>query len=89
MKTASHETGHMFGLKHCTHFECGMNGSNHRAEADSRPLWFCPEDEMKAWWACRVDPKRRYERLAEFADAHGLDAEAAFWRSSRAALSSR
>jgi hypothetical protein len=33
-----------------------MNGSKQRAEADSRPLWFCPEDEMKVQWACRVDP---------------------------------
>jgi archaemetzincin len=89
LKTAAHETGHMFGLRHCTFFECGMNGSNHRSEADSRPLWFCPEDEMKVWWACRVDRKRRYEQLSEFAEGHGLDAEAAFWRSSRAALLSR
>jgi archaemetzincin len=87
LKTAVHETGHMFGITHCTFYECGMNGSNHRAEADSRPLWFCPEDEMKVWWACQLDPGDRYERLAEFADAHGLTEEAAFWRDSRAALS--
>ena len=32
-----------------------MNGANHQAEADGQPIWFCPEDEMKIWWACRVD----------------------------------
>jgi hypothetical protein len=63
-----------------------MNGSNHRAEADGRPLWFCPEDEMKVWWACRGDPRTRYERLAEFARAHGLDRESRFWMRSLAAL---
>jgi archaemetzincin len=89
LKTAVHETGHMFGITHCTAFECGMNGSNHRAEADSRPLWFCPEDEMKLWWACRVDPASRYGRLAAFAEAHGLDAEARFWRASRAEVGGR
>jgi archaemetzincin len=86
LKTAVHETGHMLGIAHCTAYECGMNGSNHRAEADARPLWFCPEDEMKVWWACRVDPRTRYERLVEFAGAHGLDREARFWEKSLAAL---
>jgi len=86
LKTAAHETGHMLGILHCTAYECGMNGSNHRAEADARPLWFCPEDEMKVWWACRVDPAVRYVRLAEFAEEHGLVDEMRFWRRSLAAL---
>jgi archaemetzincin len=89
LKTAAHETGHMLGIAHCTAYECGMNGSNHRAEADARPLWFCPEDEMKVWWACRVDPAARYARLAELAEAHGLGDEARFWRRSLAALEGR
>ena len=67
LKTAVHETGHMLGIAHCTAYECGMNGSNHRAEADARPMGFCPECEMKVWWACRVDPIGRYQQLAEFA----------------------
>ena len=74
--TAIHETGHMLGIRHCTAYECGMNGSNSLAESDGRPVAFCPECEMKVWWACRVDPESRYERLAEFADAHGLGREA-------------
>ena len=86
LKTAAHETGHMLGILHCTAYECGMNGSNHRAEADARPLWFCPEDEMKVWWACRVDPAARYARLAEFAEEHGLVDEMRFWHRSLAAL---
>jgi archaemetzincin len=86
LKTAAHETGHMLGIAHCTAYECGMNGSNHRAEADARPLWFCPEDEMKVWWACRVDPAARYARLAEFAEAHGLGGEGRFWRRALTAL---
>jgi archaemetzincin len=86
LKTAAHETGHMLGMAHCTAYECGMNGSNHRAEADARPLWFCPEDEMKVWWACRVDAAARYARLVEFAESHGLADEARFWRRSLVAL---
>jgi hypothetical protein len=41
---------------------------------------------MKVWWACRVDPARRYARLADFAEAHGLGEEGRFWRRSLAAL---
>ena len=89
LKTAVHETGHMLGLRHCTAYECGMNASNHRAEADAQPMGFCPECEMKVWWACPVDPAGRYGRLAEFAEVHGLDPEARSWRTSLAALSSR
>jgi archaemetzincin len=88
LKTAVHEMGHMLGIRHCTFAECCMNGSNHRAEADARPLWFCAQDEPKVWWACHVDPAARYRRLAEFAATHGLDAEARFWRDSLAAVES-
>ena len=86
LKTATHETGHMLGILHCKAFECGMNGSNHLPEADSQPLWFCPDDAMKVCWACGVDPRSRYQRLVEFADAHALDTECRFWRKSLAAL---
>jgi archaemetzincin len=86
LKTAVHETGHMLGIRHCTFAECCMNGSNHRAEADARPMWFCVQDEQKVWWSCKVAPAARYRRLAEFAAAHGLDAESRFWRDSLAAL---
>src|SRR5262249_23679203 len=89
LKTAVHETGHMLGIAHCTAYECGMNGSNHRTEADTRPMGFCPECEMKVWWACRVYPASRYQRLAEFAESRGLDREARAWRTSLAAIRRR
>src|SRR6516165_1520066 len=85
-KTAVHEMGHMLGIRHCTQFQCGMNGSNHLDESDRRPPWFCPEDEMKVWWACRVDPAERYCRLAESAARYGLEREAEFWRTSERAV---
>ena len=40
-KVLTHEIGHMFGLRHCTHYECGMNGSNHIYECETRPLYYC------------------------------------------------
>jgi archaemetzincin len=83
---ALHETGHMFGIPHCTAYECGMNGSNSRGESDRAPLPFCPECEMKVWWNVGLEPKSRYRRLLEFAEAQGMLAEARAWRASLLAL---
>ena len=89
LKTAVHETGHMFTMKHCTLYECGMCGSNHREESDRRPLWFCPECVAKVWWATGADPVKRYEQLAEFCDENGLDTEAVFCRRSAQTLTKK
>jgi archaemetzincin len=86
LKIAVHETGHMFGFRHCTRFDCGMNGANHQDEADSQPIWFCPEEEMKIWWGFAVDPAERYRQLAAFSATHRLEREAAFWRLSEQAI---
>jgi archaemetzincin len=79
----------MLGIAHCIAYECGMNGSNHRAEADARPMGFCPDCEMKVWWACRIDPASHYQRLAEFAEPRGLDRETQAWRAALVALRRR
>jgi archaemetzincin len=81
-KVAVHETGHMFGIAHCTAYECAMNGSNHLEEMDKRPFSFCPECVQKVWWACHADPRKRFRLLADFAKRQGLEAEAAFWEKS-------
>ena len=36
LATATHETGHILGLWHCTAYRCLMNGSNHQEERDRR-----------------------------------------------------
>jgi archaemetzincin len=81
-KVALHETGHMLGIAHCTAYECLMNGSNHLSEADSRPLWLCPECVQKVWWACHAEPIKRYELLIEFGKQHDLGPETEFWQKS-------
>jgi archaemetzincin len=86
IKTATHETGHMLGIWHCTAYECGMNGSNHRTESDSRPLEFCYECVQKVWWACNADPTERCASLLEFADRHKLVDARDFWKRSLARL---
>ncbi len=66
LKTASHETGHMFSMQHCTLYECNMCGSNHREEADRRPLWLCPHCLAKLCHATGADPVKRFKDLAAF-----------------------
>jgi archaemetzincin len=68
--TATHETGHMFGIRHCIAYECGMNGSNHLDERDRQPLEFCPECQAKIWWALKLDPLARSRALEAVARRH-------------------
>jgi archaemetzincin len=86
MKTASHETGHMFSMMHCTLYECNMCGSNHRAESDRRPLALCPHCLAKLCYATGADPEKRFEKLIGFCKANGLKPEQEFYEKSLAAL---
>jgi len=79
LKTATHETGHMFSIPHCTAYECNMCGSNHREESDRHPLYLCPECHAKVCWATAAAPVARYQRLAQFCEKHGLAAEHAYF----------
>ncbi len=86
LKTALHETGHVFSLAHCTAYACGMCGSNHREESDRRPLGFCPECLAKVCWLTGQQPQEHCERMAAFCAEHGLTREAEFYRAQQAAL---
>jgi len=77
LKTAVHESAHMFSVEHCTAHECVMNGSNSLEESDARPMWLCPECMAKIAWATSQDPVTRYQRLLEFTSAQGLSRETA------------
>ena len=87
LKTATHEVGHMFSMRHCTAFMCNMGGSNHRAESDRQPLTLCAECLPKLAWATGTDPIARYDRLIAFSDEHGLSDNAARLRRYHSALS--
>ena len=83
--TATHETGHMFGIRHCTAYECGMNGSNSAAERDRQPLEFCPECQAKLWWTLNLDPLARSRALEALARQQAFgEAAAGLARQSRA-----
>ena len=64
-KVLAHETGHMFGIRHCVHFHCLMNGSNHLGESDAHPVHLCPVCLRKLASSVKFDVKARYEQLLE------------------------
>jgi archaemetzincin len=86
IKIATHETGHMFSMLHCTLYECNMCGCNHREESDRRPLALCPECVAKIGWATGADLASRYKSLEDFARTHGLTDEAEGYRKRREAI---
>jgi len=88
LKTATHETGHMFSMQHCILYECNMCGSNHREESDGKPVYLCPECLAKVLWSTGADAKARYEKLADFCERNSLNDEAEFYRRSLKALAS-
>ncbi|HZO88702.1 MAG TPA: archaemetzincin [Chthonomonadaceae bacterium] len=75
-KVLAHETGHMFGIAHCVYFHCLMNGSNHLAESDARPMHLCPVDLHKLYYSVGFDVVERYRRLRDFCQNAGFEEEA-------------
>jgi len=75
-KVLAHETGHMFGLTHCIYFKCALNGSNHLAESDARPMHLCPVCLRKLQYSIGFDSVRRYGNLFHFYKKVGFANEA-------------
>ncbi|MEM8712499.1 MAG: archaemetzincin, partial [Planctomycetota bacterium] len=72
LKVATHEAGHMLGMRHCVAFACNMNGSNHLAESDRQPMHMCPVCTAKLAWAVDLDLAERGRQLASWAEGRGL-----------------
>jgi archaemetzincin len=75
-KVLAHETGHMFGLAHCTFFNCLMNGSNHLMESDRRPLHLCPVCLRKLQWSIGFDVVKCYRAMERVVRGDGFPDEA-------------
>jgi archaemetzincin len=86
LSTASHETGHILGMAHCTAYSCLMNGSNHQEERDARPLHPCPVCLRKLCWNLRAEPVPYLMKLNAFCRQNGLDPESAWYERAIAAL---
>jgi hypothetical protein len=55
-------------------------------EADRQPLEVCPHCLAKLCYATGADPAKRFEKLIQFYQAHGLKAEQEFCEKSLATL---
>jgi archaemetzincin len=86
LSTASHETGHILGIWHCTAHSCLMNGSNHQGEKDRRPMHLCPVCLRKLCWNLHVEPVPYVTKLEVFCRRNGFEAEADWYDKARAAL---
>lgn len=73
LQVMTHEFGHMFGIRHCTAYKCNMNGSNSIEEADQQPIHMCPVCLQKLQHAVGFEPDTRYQNLAKFYRAQGLE----------------
>ena len=89
-KTAAHEVLHMYGIGHCVHRSCLMNGAGHLLEDFAAPPYCCPVDLSKLVAALgpTCELVHRYRALLAFCDAHaeGFSSQAAWIRRALAAL---
>ena len=83
MKTATHELGHMFSLKHCIKYKCLMNGSICLSEADNKPSWLCPDCLAKIMWCTNYDIYERDDSLISFYHKYGNPEKEKFYRESK------
>ncbi len=81
LRTLAHETGHAFGIKHCIHFHCLMNGSNSLDESDRGPLHLCPMCLRKIHWGLKFKPHERYQKINTFLTKNDLTTEAKWFTS--------
>jgi archaemetzincin len=86
IKIATHETGHMFGMHHCTAYRCNMAGINNLDESDSMPMWICPECLAKLSWATGSLPEEHLQRMLTFTRTNGLKAEETHYTKSLGSL---
>jgi archaemetzincin len=86
LSTASHETGHILGMAHCTAYSCLMNGSNHQEEKDRRPMHLCPVCLRKLCWNLQAEPVAYLGKLEAFCRRYRFGAEAVWYEHAMAAL---
>jgi archaemetzincin len=77
--TASHETGHILGMRHCTAYSCLMNGSNHQEESDRTPMHLCPVCLRKLCWNLGIKPIPYLTVLKKFCRQNNLNTEAGWY----------
>jgi len=89
-KTAAHEILHIYGIGHCLHRACLMNGTGHLKEDFQAPPTLCPVDlaKLQAALGPRCELRPRYRAMLAFCEAQpsGFDEQARWIRRALAAL---
>ena len=80
IKLATHETGHMFSMKHCINAQCNMQGSNHLQEADAQPLHLCSQCHAKTVYAINAKPIERMKRLLKLCEKYKFEDEVKYYK---------
>jgi archaemetzincin len=79
MKTAAHETGHMFTLYHCIAHHCMMNGANHLDELDSEPPHLCSACTAKLQYNLGFNAKERFAKLKAFWEKYAISDDGVYF----------
>ena len=80
IKVATHETGHMFSMKHCINAQCNMQGSNSLPESDKQPMHLCSQCHAKTVYATKANPIKRLQNLLKLCEKHGFEKEVEYYK---------
>jgi archaemetzincin len=86
MHIATHETGHILTVRHCTAFQCNMNGANSVSETDRHSLHFCPVCLRKLLWNLDAEPDAYLAGLEQFCREQELGEEVEWYAEARMRL---
>ncbi len=75
LRVLAHEGAHMFGLRHCFHFECLMNPTAGLEDLDRLPLHLCPVCLRKLMSVTGMSIVERWQRLVALCDELSLPDE--------------
>lgn len=78
-KLTIHELAHTFGVKHCSRFNCVMNGCSDLKESDTKPLILCPDCLAKISIATGHNPQDHLGSMLAMCRAKGFSDEARYY----------
>ncbi|MDR1520419.1 MAG: archaemetzincin [Planctomycetota bacterium] len=79
-KLALHEATHTFGLKHCSRFNCLMNGTGNIRESDAKTLALCPDCLAKLSLVTGRGPELHIEDMFGLCRAKGFSGDARYYQ---------
>lgn len=78
-KLTIHELAHTFGVKHCSRYNCVMNGCSDLKESDTKPLILCPDCLAKISIATGHNPQDHLGSMLAMCRAKGFADEARYY----------